>query len=179
MAARLTAEQNAFIVKELTLGAIYAEIQERFEKRFKRSVGDITLTRIKQKNQAVIANSRDAIAADGAASARKIKQKSYELLEGRLDDALADADRIRELRQQLRDGEINEVQYKNKVALHEQLTITELTKVSEAMNSQSKGEKDDPITPQDQAALAALLAGIQAGNPVQLIQVLTQPPTPV
>jgi hypothetical protein len=54
------------------------------------------------------------------------------------------------------------------------MTVNELVKVSEAMHTQSKGEDKEPVSPQDQAALAALIAGIQSGNPVQLIQVLGQ-----
>lgn len=174
MAAKLTDPQIRYVVKQLSLGATKAVIQEQFQKEFGRGISVITIGRIRKTNTQAITESRALIAADGAVSAAVLKQKAHQLMESRLDEAIEDASELKKIRKQLQAGEINEVQYKNKVALYRELTINELTKVSEAMHSQTKGEKDDPVTPQDQAALAALLAGIQSGNPVQLIQVLTR-----
>jgi len=181
MAARLSNEQRRYVVKQLTLGSQYAQIQESFEKAYGRTVNVATIRRLRQSNLPAISQGRALIAQEGATSAVLLKQKAHQLIENRLDEAIEDASVIKDLRLQLRAGSITEREFKQKLELYRELTINELTKVSEAMHNQSKGEDPDPVTPQDQAALSALIAGINAGNPVQLIQVLNNrnAPAPV
>lgn len=172
MAARITAEQERFIVSQLTLALPYTAIQEKFLKKFNRTINPITLGRVRKKQLPAIIQGKQMIAEEGAVNATLLKQKSHRLLDARLEAAISDQTEIEKLRKQLQNGEISMATYKDKVAVYERLTVTELVKVSESMHTQAKGEDDDVVSPQDQAALAALIAGIQSGNPVQLIQVL-------
>lgn len=173
MAARITSEQKRFVVKHITLGATAKEIGVAFEKQFGRPIHPMSVSRIRHDNVVSIAQGREIIGAEAVTSATLIKQKTNQLLEARLDDAIEDSVEIRKLRRELRNGTITPGQFKQKVEVYEQLTINELVKVSDAMAEQSKNDKNDtPLSPTDQAALAALVAGIQAGNPVQLIQLI-------
>lgn len=173
MAKRLRNDERAFIIKQLTLGLTYAEVMEAFEKKFEHTVSKMTLVRVRAQSVDQITQGRSIIATEAATSSVLLRQKSNQLLERRLDDALEDSNKFRELRLKLQTGRISLVQYKKDVEHLERLTINELTKVSEAMHNQSKTDKDDPVSPHDQAALAALIAGIQSGNPVNLVQVIT------
>lgn len=172
MAARLTIPEKSYIVKLMTLGEYNANIQAKFKDHYGRSVSEVTLARLRKANLSAISEARAVIASDAASSAALIKQKSHQLIEAKLDDAIEDNDELRKLRHQFQTGVLSEEMYKAKRKLYSELTINELTKISENMHNQAKSEDDDGTSPQDQAALAALIAGIQSGNPVQLIQVV-------
>lgn len=173
MATRINDEQVGWVVKQMCQGVFHKDIATEFKKLFQRNISPSTLARINERNLTAINEARQIIAKDATTSAIRTKHKLHELMEHRVDDALEDYSDLRALRKQFQNGEINEVEYKRKRDLYEQLTMSEIVKTSEALHSQTKGEDTDPVGPQDQAALAALIAGIQAGNPVQLIQVLT------
>lgn len=169
----LNPEETRYVVKRLTLGDSYPDVQAAFATKFGGRVLNLTtIGRLKKKHVNAITDGRASIANEGAVSATMLKQKSYQLIEGKLDAALEDASEIRKLRKQLQSGELTETQFKSKMALYENLTINELSKVSEAMHNQAKGTTDNPNTPEDAAAITALLASIQSGNPINIIQML-------
>lgn len=172
MAARLTISEKNYLVKLMTLGEYNSNIQTKFNDLYGHPVSEVTLARLRKANLDAIEQARSVIASSAASSAALIKQKSHQLIESKLDDAIEDTDQLRKLRRQFQDGELTEEAYKAKRKLYSELTINELTKISENMHNQAKSEDDDGTSPADQAALAALIAGIQSGNPVQLIQVV-------
>lgn len=168
---RLILSEKTYVVKQMTLNKTYSQIKKNFKKRYGRNISDTSLVRIRRENMNAIVVGQQHIVETGATTAVSIKQKSYRLMEQRLDNAIEDETEISELRRKYRSGEISEGVYKESLKKYEQLTINELVKVSEAMHNQSKKDGDEPpVTPQDQAAFAALLAGIQSGNPVAIVQ---------
>lgn len=173
MAARLTQEQKRYVVKHLTLGTSYRTMQVSFQEKFDRTINRVTIAKYRRDNAATINGGRELMVQEAASSGAKLKQKAYGIMDRRLDRVIEDESELQKLRQQLRSGEITESTYKFKVSLYEKMTTNELINITEAMTKQSKGNEDDPVTPQDQAALTALVAGIQSGNPVQLIQIMS------
>lgn len=172
MAANLTVSERAYVVKELTLGVTHAQIKQKFPAVFGRTIHMRSIARISLASQSQINLGKETIVREGSTTAIGIKRKTYELIERRVDRALSDDDKIVQLRADLHSGKISEPEFKRKRDLYEEMTINELVKLSDAMHAQGKNEKDDPPSPQDMAALSALMAGIKAGNPVQLIQFL-------
>lgn len=160
------------MIKELTLGVSKTDIAAKFPAQFDRTLSMKTIARIEMASKNQIDLGKETIVREGTTSAIGIKRKAYDLIERRVDRALSDDDQIAQLRLDLRSGKITEPEFKRKKELYEELTINELVKLSDAMHAQGKNEKDDPPSPQDMAALSALMAGIKAGNPVQLIQFL-------
>ena len=174
MAAPLKLHQKQYIIQLLALGNTKRQINEKLKERYKRTVHPDTIMRIKKKHELEIADAHDVIAAGSEmVGATALKQKTYRLINRKLDRAIEDESDIDRLRAQLKAGEITKSQFDTEVARYEVLTINELAKLSDAMHTQSKNsDEDGALTPQDQAALQLLVEGIRSGNPMQLIQVL-------
>lgn len=170
----LPQHQRDYIVQLLALGNTKPEIIDKFEERYKRRINPSTIIRLKKQQKEEIAEAHDVLAVRSeVVGAAALKQKTHRLINNRLDRAIEDESVIDKLRAQLRAGEITRSQYDEECARYEVLTINELTKLSDAMHQQAKTDDSDPLlTPQDQAALQLLMAGINQGNPLQLIQVL-------
>lgn len=168
----LNSTQTQYVVKCLTLGNTHKEIQKKFDLRYERKLNLITIGRIKKRHLETIGAGKTAIVHDGTVKAATLKQKSYQLIEAKLDAALEDNTELQKLRKEFQSGTLSESTYKQKRALYEELTINELSKISESLHNQGKDDKADPTTPQDQAAMAALLEAVKLGNPINLIQML-------
>lgn len=166
--------QRDYIVQLLAMGNTKPEIIEKFEKRYGRRIHPTTIIRLKKQQKEAISDAHDVLAVGSElVGAAAIKQKAHRLLNNRLDRAIEDESEIDKLRAKMKAGEITPKQFEEESARYERLTITELTKLSDAMHTQSKGEDEqNMLTPQDHAALQMLMAGINNGNPLQLIQVL-------
>jgi len=172
MAAPLKQNEVALIVQSISLGDTRAETMAKFTKEFGRTINEITVSRVKARNLALIASTRQQIVNTGAITALRLKERSYKIIDRRLNRAEADESEIDKLRVQLQKGEITQAVFKEKVAVYEQLTLNELIKVADHAVVASKGQDDDPPSAADQAAFAMLVQGIKSGNPIQLIQVL-------
>ncbi len=173
---RLTANQQRWVVKRITLHHKYGDIKKAFEEKFGRSINPMTIVRLKKKYLDVVTENRALIVRDGAISAASMKQQSYRLIQKRMDWAETDVSELEKLRGQYRRGEISAEDYKRQRQAYEELTISELTNVANSAHSHMKGNEDEAPNPGDQAALQMLMEGIKSGNPVQLIQVLNPPP---
>ena len=166
--------QRDYIVQLLALGNTKPQIIEKFEVRYGRRINPTTITRLKARQRDAVSDAHEVMAnSSPMVGADALKQKTYKLINNRLDRAIEDESEIDKLRARFRAGEIDKKEFEMEAARYEVLTINELTKLSDAMHDQSKGSDDDPnLSPQDHAALSMLVSGIQNGNPVQLIQVL-------
>lgn len=174
MAAPLPTYQREYVVQLLALGNTKREIQEKFEARYHRTIHPVTISRIKSQNKPAISDAHDVIATGSEiVGAATLKQKAYRALNRKMDRAEQDETEIDKLRAQLRAGEIDKKEFDMEVARYEVLTVRELTQIADSMHQHSKNSDETPqLTPADQAALQALMAGINNGNPLQLIQVL-------
>lgn len=170
----LPQHQRDYIVQLLALGNTKPEIIEKFEERYKRRINPSTIIRLKKQQKSEIAEAHDVLAVRSEiVGANALKQKTHRLINNRLDRAIEDESEIDKLRAQLKAGEITRDMFDKECARYEVLTISELTKLSDAMHNQAKGGDEDPVlSPQDQAALQMIMQGINNGNPLQLIQVL-------
>lgn len=170
----LPQHQRDYIVQLLALGNTKPEIIKKFEERYHRRINPSTIIRLKKQQKEEIDEAHDVLAVRSEiVGAAALKQKTHRLINNRLDRAIEDESEIDKLRAQLKAGEITRDQFDREAARYEVLTITELTKLSDAMHQQAKGSDEDPLlTPQDQAALQLIMQGINNGNPLQLIQVL-------
>lgn len=174
MAAPLPQYQRDYIVNLLAMGNTKPEIIRKFEERYKRKIHPTTIIRLKKQQAVAINDAHDKLAVGSELiGATALKQKAHRLINNRLDRAIDDESEIDKLSAKLKAGEITRSQFDEEAARYEVLTINELTKLSDSMHQQSKNEDDTSnLTPQDQAALAMLMQGINNGNPLQLIQVL-------
>lgn len=174
MASTLPQHQVDYIVQLVALGNTKPEIIEKFDQRYHRRVHPTTIIRIKKKYKASIHDAHDTLAVRSElVGAHALKQKTYRLLDHRLDQAIEDQTEIDILRKKLQAGEIDKDEFDKEAARYERMTIHELTKVADSMHQHSKTSEDEQqMTPQDQAALKMLMSGINNGNPMQLIQVL-------
>lgn len=174
MGATLPQFQRDYIVQLLALGNNKREIIEKFSERYHRTIAPITITRLKKQQKVAIADAHDVIAVGSElVGAAALKQKSYRLLDKKLDRAIEDDTEIDKLRLKLKAGEITRHEFDVECTRYEVMTVHELTKISDVMHTHTKtGEDPSAMTPQDQIALAALVQGINSGNPFQLIQVL-------
>lgn len=166
--------QRDYIVQLLALGNTKPEIIKKFEERYGRRIHPTTIIRLKKQQAIAIGEAHQVLATRSEiVGADALKQKTYRLINNRLDRAIDDETEIDKLRAQMRAGEISPKEFEMECARYEVLTIAELTKLSDAMHDQAKGNGDDPtLSPQDHAALSMLMQGINNGNPLQLIQVL-------
>lgn len=121
-----------------------------------------------------IGEAHDAFASKSEiVGANALRQKSYRLLDRKLDRAINDDSEIDVLRAQLKAGEIDRKTFDFECAKYEVMTTRELTQIVDTMNKHGKGEDDSAaLTPQDQALLSMIMQGINSGNPVQLVQIL-------
>lgn len=166
--------QREYIVQLLALGNTKPEIIKKFEERYKRRINPSTIIRLKKQQATAIHEAHDVLAVQSEiVGANALKQKTHRLINNKLDRAIADESEIDKLRAQLKAGEISAKEFDIECARYEVLTISELTKLSDAMHNQGKTSDEDPtLSPQDQAALQLLMQGMNNGNPLQLIQVL-------
>lgn len=174
MAGTLPQYQREYIVQLLALGNTKPEIIKKFEERYGRRIHPTTIIRLKKQNKNNIDDAHDVLAANSElVGAAAIKQKTYRLLDRKLDRAIEDETEIDKLRARFRAGEIDRLEFEKEVAVYEVLAVGELTKIADSMHQHSKAGGDDPpMSPADHAALQMLMAGINNGNPMALIQVL-------
>ncbi len=170
----LPQHQRDYIVQLLALGNTKPEIIKKFDQKYGRRIHPTTIIRLKKQQAVGIAEAHDVLASRSEiVGAAALKQKTYRLINNRLDRAIEDESEIDRLRARFRAGEIDAKEFEMESARYEALTISELTKLSDAMHDQSKGDDDsNTLSPQDHAALSMLMQGINNGNPLQLIQVL-------
>lgn len=163
-----------YIVELLALGNTKREIIDKVEERYHRRISPITITRHKKQNKVAISEAHDILAARSEiVGAAALKQKAYRLMDRKLDRAEEDDSAIDKLRLQLKAGEITRHEFDIECTRYEVMTVHELTKIADTMHNHTKsGEDSSALTPQDQIAMAALVQGINSGNPFQLIQVL-------
>lgn len=174
MASNLPVYQREYIVQLLALGNTKPQIIEKFEDRYGRRIHPTTIIRLKKKYRRNIHDAHDIIAAGSdMVGAAALKQKSYRLLDRKLDQAIEDQTELDKLRLRLKAGEITKQEFDRESERYEVLTINELTKVADSMHTHTKqNNENEPLTPQDQAALQLLVEGIKSGNPFQLVQVI-------
>lgn len=162
------------IVNLFALGHDRPSIQKKIWEDYGRKVHLDTLSHIKRRYGKNIEDAHNHLATSlDTVGAAAIKAKAYRQIDRRLSRAEEDQSKIDELRTQLKAGEITKKEFNIEVARYEVLTTNELIKIADTMHSHTRRE-DEPgqLSPADQAALQMLVAGIQSGNPVQLIQVL-------
>lgn len=172
----LSLNEKRWLVKRMTLNMKYADIIEKFEEKFGRTLNPITLSRLKQKQLGTITKAQAQIVEQGAIQAASLQQQSYRLLQHKMNNAEEDVTQLDKLRKQWRNGEITDKEYKKRRQLYEDMTVGELTNIANAAHMHSKGKEDDPHSPADDAAFNLLIEGIRAGNPVQVVQVLNRGP---
>lgn len=174
MAAPLPQYKREYITSLLALGNTKAQIIAKVKKRYGHEIHPTTITRLKKQNALAIADAHDHIAAGSEiVGAAALKQKSYRLLDRKLDRALEDDSEIDKIRLKFRSGEIDKDEFDKEVARYEVLTINELTKVADSMHTHLKTAEDEqPLSPQDQAAMKMIMEGIKSGNPTVLVQAL-------
>lgn len=169
--AKLTENQKRSLVSMLSKNMPHKEIQDAFKKKFNRTVSSVSLTRLKNKHIEIITSAQKVAIEQTAIAAATLKDKSYRLLEHRMDAALEDEGDIAELRRKLRAGEISRADYDRDVQMYTQLSVTELTKIADVTHIHAKDEGGSNV-PQDKAAMEMLLEGIRQGNTVQLVQIV-------
>lgn len=177
MARAFSKEEVDYITRLLALGNTHKQIREKVQARYRHGVADSTIRRIRKENSKQIQTAHDALAgSDELIAATALQQKSYKLLDRRLDRALKDDSEIDSLRLKLQTGEIDKAEFDAQVKRYERLTINELTKIADTTHTHAKGGDEAPaMTQADQAALQVLVEGIRSGNPFQLVQVLNPP----
>lgn len=157
----------------MALGNTYPEIRSKCIQKYDHEPSISTLTRIRNKQRPAINEAQEYLTREEVVGANVLKQKSYKLINKKLDRAINDDSEIDRLRAQLKAGEIDRKEFDQECTRYEVMTINELTKVSDSMNNHLKGGDETPaLTAEDQAALQMLMAGLNSGNPFQLIQVL-------
>lgn len=169
---RLTRNQESWIVKRISLHQPYHKIKAEFEQKFGRSINPMTISRVKKRYIDVVTHVQDKIIENNVINSAAIKQQSYRLIQRKMDKAEGDMNELDTLTKKLRSGEISRSTYDDLKKTYETVTLSELTRVADSAHTHMKGAEDDPARPEDEAALKMLIAGIQAGNPVQLVQVL-------
>ena len=174
MAAPLPQYQREYIIQLLALGNTKPEIIRKFKQRYGRNVHPTTIIRLKKQNKASINDAHEVLALHSEViGVDAIKQKAYRGINRKLDRAEQDESQLEVLRQKYRADEISKSEYDAEVARYEILTVRELTAIADSMHKHGQGEEGTAqLSPQDQAALQMLMAGINNGNPVQLMQVL-------
>lgn len=169
---QLNPNQKAWLIKRIALHHNYRDICREFKEKFGRSVNPMTLSRLKRRHIDIVTSAQSRIVASGAIEATTIKQQSYRLIQRKMDKAEVDMTDLDKLRKDFREGVIDEKEYKRRKQTYETITIGELTNVANAAHAHAKGIEDDAARPEDAAALKMLVASIQSGNPVNLIQML-------
>lgn len=168
----LNPNQKSWIIKRITLNNSYTEIKKEFQIKFGRSLNIMTISRLKNKHIDVVTAGKNKIIENAAIESAAIKQQSYRLLARKMDRAEEDMTELDKLRRLFQTGQIDSKEYKRRRTLYEDLTVSELTNVANAAHSHMKGIEDEAARPEDAAALKMLVASIQSGNPVNLIQML-------
>jgi hypothetical protein len=167
--------ERQFVIQMGVLGNSRQQIANKFLEKYGRTINLRTVTRIWKESRDEMDEAQKAIQNQGLTivTGDALKQKSYNVLNRRLERAEKDESEIEKLRIKLRAGEITLSDFNRDCAKYEQLTINELVKVADMgfVHSQKNGE-GPALTPEDQAALAVLTEGLKNGNPLQLIQVL-------
>lgn len=174
MAAPLQEHQRQYIVSLLALGNTKPEIIKKFNERYHRKIHPTTIIRLKKQQGIAIGEAHDVLAAKSEiVGANALKQKTYRLLDRKLDRAIDDDTEIDQLRAKLKAGEIDRKEFDYECAKYEVLTVRELTQIADTMNKHGKGEEDDgALSPQDQAMLQMIMQAINSGNAVNLVQVV-------
>ena len=174
MAAPLKRHERNYVVQLLALGNTVKEITAKFEDRYKHSIHQTTISRIKSQNAVAISDAHEVLAGSSEiVGANALKQKTYKLIDKKLDRAIEDDDQIAILRQQLKAGEIDQEFFNIEYAKLEKISIRELTAIADSMHQHAKqGDEEPVLSAADQAALQLLMKGINSGNPLTLVQVL-------
>lgn len=174
MAAPLKTHERNYVIQLLSLGNTKAEIVAKFEAKYHRSIHHTTISRLKSKNAPAISEAHEIIAGGSEIiGANVLKQKTYRLMDRKLDRALEDDDQMALLRQQLKAGEIDQEFFNTEAAKLEKISIRELTAIADSMHTHAKqGDEEPALSAADQAALTLLMQGINSGNPMTLVQVL-------
>lgn len=156
----------------MALGNSFSIIKQKCLAKYQHAPHTSTLTRIR-KNTPAIDEAQEYLTREEVVAAPILKQKTYKLMNRKLDRAIEDDTEIDNLRAQLKAGDISRKDFDDECTRYEVLTINELTKISDSVNNHMKTANEDPaLTPEDQAALQMLMKGINSGNPFSLIQVL-------
>lgn len=174
MAARFTLAQREYIVSLLAINKPWTTIQDKFETRYDRRPSRPAIASLRKRYKVKIDRAQDALlATHDVIGANLINQDSYKLLDRKIKRALWTDSEIEKYRQQLLADEITQSEFDAKVAKYEAMTTNELIKLSDITHNHAhKNNEEAALTPADQAALKLLIEGIQAGNPMTLVQVL-------
>lgn len=177
MAAPLPQHIVDYIVQLQALGNTVRQIKDKVSDRYSRTVHEVTISRIRKRHENDINDAQDKLAArSDIIGADVLKQKSYRLLNRKLERAEEDDSQIAVLRSQLQSGEIDRETYESEAKKYEVMTVAELTKIADSMHQHAKGGDGggNVLSPEDQAVLELITKGLSQGNPLALVKVVNQ-----
>lgn len=181
----------AYIARGDTASQVVAHVLEDFE----IVITEDAIYKIKRDNAETIAKMQERLADSVAADLDQLVRRSRTGIARKLMKAENDASEIEVLDQQYRDGEITKEEYQRKKAGRLDLSITELSNLSQKLVAQQR-LVSAPVQPegpnalpdgnpqpisvpqgtQTPAQLEAMLKAIQAGNTVELQRIVFTPP---
>lgn len=138
-----------------------------------------TLTKVKQRNSEALAYMKNVMVEKSLTQAANIREKSLQLLEHKVDQALTIDEEMKRLLEAFENEEIEAREYYAalEVLAKRGFTVSEATSVSKEMFNQSQIEAGKPTSINSDPAsakekLQSLLLGIKHGDDVKLVQAL-------
>lgn len=153
-------------------GDTYSQIQNSFDEQYGFRPADASIVAVKKKNPGALARIQDQIAVNTADSTSEILNRSRRMINQRLVRAERDENKLDELHQMYRNGEIEWSEYQRLKEGYKTVSIDSLTKISKEMHAQIVDTNPDSRSPSDPRALDKLMQAIQSGDAVELQRII-------
>src|SRR5690606_6475972 len=132
MPAKLPMEKNDYITKLTVLGYDRKEIAKKFQEKFGKKIAVSTISSIRLENKENIERGRMAIANnENIITTDVIKQKTYRMINRKLNRVERDEKYVDHLRNKLKAEEISYKQFLDEVKAYEGITVHELVKIAD------------------------------------------------
>lgn len=169
MSAPLTPVEETRIIAYLARGDTINEIIENFETEERDTLSRNTIIAVRERNVVFLGKLRDAVLKKEMADAQGIKNKANRIINTQLNTMEQQAEVIAKATQEYIDGDITLGELREFKKAMKPPTMQELVGVSKEMHAQSS---NDPATITNPEEAAALTAALEAGDTLQLTQIL-------
>ena len=166
-AERLTTAEETKIVMLLARGDTYPQIQE--EMKPIRHVNEVTIGRVKKRNQENLELIRERLLKREEEDALSIKRKANKLIANKLDRAETEDEKADKIREDHRNGKIDKAEYDRRMRTTQHTSLPELVTVSREMHSQSQTQ---PPAETPQKDLEALIQAINSRDQVEIVKTI-------